>query len=98
VGGGHCPPGDEGEQAKIGGGIVEVFVANRVAQSVDRRGQHEDVHDRVNAGGKQTPANSDNPAQSDGADYESREPVVEQGAVPDVFFDVAGVAFEDILI
>ena len=53
------PPVTSASSADVGGGVVEVLVADVMAQPVDRRRQHEHVHHRVNARREQRPADAD---------------------------------------
>ena len=57
--------GQQREEAEVGRGVVEVPVADVMAQAVDRRRQHEHVHHRVNAGGEQPPPEPDDQAQQE---------------------------------
>ena len=58
--------GDQRERADVGRGVVEVLVADVVAEAVDRRRQHEHVHHRVNARREQRPPHADHRADDRG--------------------------------
>ena len=74
--------------------VVEVPVADVVAQTVDRRRQHEHVHEQVNAGGQQPPPEAQHVAEPDDAEHRSGEAEAEHHAVEYVLFDVPRVALE----
>ena len=66
--------GQQREEADVGRGVVEVLVADVMAETVDRGGQHEHVHHGVNAGRKQPPADPERPTHSDGrADRQAQQ-------------------------
>src|SRR5262249_53135630 len=84
--------GQERDEADVGRRVVEVAVADVVAETVDRRRQDEDVHDRMDAGGEQAPPETEHDAETDRADRQAEQPAVEHVLVPPALFDVPRVA------
>ena len=78
------PPVSSASEADVGRGVVEVLVADVVAEPVDRRRQHEHVHHGVNAGREQTPADAEHERRAARCRRRAEQAVVEEHADPTI--------------
>src|SRR5437899_10589968 len=73
--------GEERNQSNVRRRVVEVPVADVMAEAIDGRGKHEDVHARVDGRCEESPPHADGEADERNADAEAEKAITEHGAV-----------------